>query len=58
MYDSVKVIEEIGWNHGGDMSLAKQMIKAAATNRATYAKFQTWSVGRLTPGAWDEDGRR
>lgn len=58
MYDTIKVIAEIGWNHGGDMSLAKQMIKAAADNGATYAKFQTWSVDRLKPGAWDEDGRR
>jgi len=54
----IPIIAEIGWNHGGDMKLAKEMIKAAADNGATYAKFQTWSVDRLKPGAWDEDGRR
>jgi N,N'-diacetyllegionaminate synthase len=54
----VKIIAEIGWNHCGDMTLAKQMIKAAADNGATYAKFQTWSVNRLKQGPWDTDGRR
>ena len=54
----IKVIAEIGWNHCGDMSLAKQMAKAAQENGATYAKYQTWSVSRLKPGSWDEDGRR
>ena len=54
----IKVIAEIGWNHCGDMSLAKQMAKAAQENGATYAKYQTWSVSRLKPGSWDDDGRR
>lgn len=54
----VKIIAEIGWNHLGDMDLAKQMIDAAAINGATYAKFQTWSVDRLESGPWDTDGRR
>tara|TARA_R100001015_G_C4625764_1_gene184432 strand:+ start:1612 stop:2439 length:828 start_codon:yes stop_codon:yes gene_type:complete len=54
----IQVIAEIGWNHCGDMELAKKMIKAAADNGATYAKFQTWSVDRLKPGSWDNDGRR
>jgi len=54
----VKVIAEIGWNHCGDMELAKEMILAAKESGATYAKFQSWSVSRLKPGAWDEDGRR
>jgi len=54
----VKIIAEIGWNHCGDMSLAKQMITAAADNGADYAKFQTWSVSRLKSGEWDDDGRR
>jgi sialic acid synthase SpsE len=54
----VKVIAEIGWNHCGDMNLAKEMILAAKESGATYAKFQSWSVSRLKPGAWDEDGRR
>ena len=54
----IKTIAEIGWNHCGDMELAKQMILAAKESGATYAKFQSWSVERLKPGAWDEDGRR
>ena len=54
----VKIIAEIGWNHCGDINLAKQMAKAAALNGATYAKYQTWSVDRLKPGSWDKDGRR
>jgi len=54
----MKIIAEIGWNHCGDMNLAKDMIKAAADNGADYAKFQTWSVSRLKSGDWDTDGRR
>ena len=53
----VKIIAEIGWNHMGDMSLAKQMILAAKDSGADYVKFQTWSVSKLKPGPWDEDGR-
>ncbi len=54
----IKVIAEIGWNHCGNMQLAKQMAKAAQESGATYAKYQTWSVNRLKPGSWDDDGRR
>mgnify|MGYP003645281011 FL=1 len=54
----IKVIAEIGWNHMGDLALAKRMINEASENGAHYAKFQTWSVSRLKPGPWDEDGRR
>ena len=54
----IKIIAEIGWNHCGDLKLAKQMAKAACDSGATYAKYQTWSVTRLKPGSWDEDGRR
>jgi len=54
----VKIIAEIGWNHMGDMKLAKKMIKAAKVNGADYAKFQTWSVDRLKSGPWDDDGRK
>lgn len=53
-----KVIAEIGWNHMGDMNLAKEMIAAASESGASYAKFQTWSVSRLKNGPWDDDGRR
>ena len=56
--DKIDIIAEIGWNHMGDMELAKDMIKHAAQNGATHAKFQTWSVNRLKSGSWDEDGRR
>jgi len=54
----MNIIAEIGWNHMGDMALAKQMINEAAANGATHAKFQTWSVKRLKNGSWDNDGRR
>lgn len=54
----IPIIAEIGWNHNGDMNLAKKMILAAKENGATYAKFQTWSVSRLKEGVWDTDGRR
>lgn len=54
----IEIIAEIGWNHMGDMNLAENMIYAAARSGADYAKFQTWSVNRLKPGPWDNDGRR
>ena len=54
----IEIIAEIGWNHGGDMDLAKKMIKAASESGATYAKFQSWSEKRLVAGVWDDDGRR
>ena len=53
-----KLIAEIGWNHMGDMKLAKKMILSAKKSGADFAKFQTWSVDRLKPGVWDTDGRR
>ena len=53
-----KLIAEIGWNHMGDMVLAKDMITAAKESGCDFAKFQTWSVDRLKPGVWDTDGRR
>lgn len=53
-----KIIAEIGWNHMGDVELAKKMINAAKNSGADYAKFQTWSVKNLKEGSWDEDGRR
>lgn len=54
----IKVIAEIGWNHCGDMNLAKKFIISAKENGADYAKFQTWSTSRLKSGDWDNDGRR
>jgi len=53
-----KLIAEIGWNHMGDMVLAKDMITAAKESGCDFAKFQTWSVSRLKRGSWDTDGRR
>ena len=53
----IKIIAEIGWNHMGDMDLAKKMIVAAHKAGADFAKFQTWSVKNLKPGPWDIDGR-
>ncbi|MAM04797.1 MAG: hypothetical protein CMD06_02435, partial [Flavobacteriales bacterium] len=53
-----KVIAEIGWNHCGDMDIAKKMIESAQSSGANYAKFQTWSTKRLKSGEWDSDGRR
>ena len=54
----VNLIAEIGWNHMGDMELAKEMIQAAKKNGADFCKFQTWSEKKLKPGPWDTDGRR
>jgi len=53
-----KLIAEIGWNHMGDMELAKRMIEKAKESGADFVKFQTWSVNRLKRGSWNEDGRR
>ncbi len=49
----IKIIAEIGANHNGDMSLAKEMIHAAAENGADYAKFQSWQADKIGPGPWD-----
>ncbi|MDC3053338.1 N-acetylneuraminate synthase family protein [Candidatus Pelagibacter sp.] len=54
----IKIIAEIGWNHMGEMSLAKKMIKSAAVNGADMVKLQTWSEKNLKTGPWDNDGRR
>ena len=52
------IIAEIGWNHMGDMSLAKKMILKAKETGASIAKFQTWQVAKLKDGEWDNDGRK
>ncbi len=54
----IKIIAEIGWNHMGNMSLAKKMILVAKKNGADFCKFQTWSEKNLKAGPWDTDGRR
>ena len=53
-----KIIAEIGWNHMGNISLAKKMIFYAKKSGADICKFQTWSEKNLKPGPWDSDGRR
>ena len=53
-----KIIAEIGWNHMGNMNLAKKMILQAAKSGADICKFQTWKVENLKPGPWDQDGRK
>ncbi len=58
MKNKINLIAEIGWNHFGNMKLAKEMINKAKSSGADYAKFQTWSVKRLKNGDWDNDGRR
>ena len=41
------VIAEAGVNHNGDISIAKQLIDAAALAGADYVKFQTFSAERI-----------
>jgi len=53
-----KIIAEIGWNHLGNISLAKKMVRAARLNGAHICKFQFWSEKKLKKGPWDYDGRR
>lgn len=51
------IISEIGVNHGGDMELAKEMIKSSALSGAHAAKFQTYKAATLaaknSPSYWD-----
>jgi sialic acid synthase SpsE len=54
----MKIIAEIGWNHMGDMDLAKVMINSAIDSGANVVKFQYWNPEYLTQGDWDTDGRR
>jgi N,N'-diacetyllegionaminate synthase len=54
----IEFVAEIGWNHLGDIPLAKKMIDAAAEAGTQTVKFQTWSTIRLKQGSWDIDGRR
>jgi N,N'-diacetyllegionaminate synthase len=58
MINNIKIIAEIGWNHMGDISLARKMIKSASDNGADICKFQTWKTENLKSGPWDNDGRR
>ena len=53
-----KLIAEIGWNHMGNINIAKKMIKSAKNNGADYVKTQIFDTKYLTPGPWDKDGRK
>ncbi len=53
--NKVNIIAEIGSNHNGDMTLAKEMISAAKESGADYSKFQSWREEDLQPGPWDKD---
>ena len=43
------IIAEIGQNHNGSMSLAKELIHAAMECGASIAKFQLFDAGKLFP---------
>jgi sialic acid synthase SpsE len=45
-----KIIAEVGANHGGDMDLAKEMIRVAAAAGCDFVKFQSWQAETLAPG--------
>ena len=47
--NKINLIAEIGWNHMGNMSLAKKMIFEAKKNGANICKFKQshiWSTPR------------
>lgn len=43
----ITIIAEAGVNHNGDLNLAKEMIKVAASSGADYIKFQTFITEKL-----------
>lgn len=45
----VTIIAEIGINHGGDMRLARELIKQAKESKADLCKFQLYDVDKLFP---------
>ncbi|WP_144478113.1 N-acetylneuraminate synthase family protein [Cytobacillus oceanisediminis] len=55
---NIYLIAEAGVNHGGDLELAKRMIKDAAEAGADAIKFQTYKAGKLasknSPAYWDQ----
>lgn len=53
------IIAEIGVNHGGSLTLAKQLIDEAAAGGAHAAKFQSYKAGKIaskhSPSYWDRN---
>jgi sialic acid synthase SpsE len=51
------IIAEIGVNHGGDMALAKRLIREAKAGGAHAAKFQSYKAEKIasknSPAYWD-----
>ena len=47
MPKTVKIIAEVASNHGGDMELAKEMVRAASEAGADYFKVQSWQARTL-----------
>lgn len=45
----VTLIAELSTNHGGDVSLALEMVRAGAEAGADYVKIQTYDVTKLAP---------
>jgi N,N'-diacetyllegionaminate synthase len=43
------IIAELSTNHGGDIELACDMVRAAADAGCTYAKVQSYSLAKLNP---------
>lgn len=44
-----QIICELASGHGGDMSIAEDMIRAAADSGADYAKIQSYTLAKLNP---------
>jgi N,N'-diacetyllegionaminate synthase len=49
------LIAELSTNHGGDVDLAIDMVKAAADAGADYAKLQSYSLSKLNPADPQKD---
>ena len=43
-----QIIAEVASNHGGDLDLAKQFIRAAAEHGADVVKFQSWQARHMS----------
>lgn len=57
-YDaSALIVAEAGVNHGGDLGIAREMVRSAASTGVDVIKFQTYKAERLTVRAsaayWD-----